>query len=143
MNGILDENHPVAIAEGSRLLRGTREAEKVNEEKHLCMIRRDRRRIDVVPIGTEVFQYGIESQAYGELTNQAQYRIAKVPGCPQCQRGGLRLSQHRIDARGQGVGSPSEQTDDPVLLGGPPGSRRRTHDQASDDRSGLGQWGEY
>src|SRR5438093_12308593 len=106
MNGILDENHPMAIAEGSRLARGTREAEKVNEEKRLCLIRRDRWGIDVVPIRTEVFQHGIEPQAYGELTNQAQYRITKVPGNPKRQRGGLRLSQHRIEARGQGMGSP-------------------------------------
>src|SRR5260370_1755997 len=112
MHGNLDENHRVAIAEGSRLLRGPREAEKVNEEKLLCLIRRDRRGIDVVPIRTEVFQHGIESQAYGELTNQAQYRIAKIAGHPKRQRGGLRLSQHRIDARGQGMRSPGEQTED-------------------------------
>jgi hypothetical protein len=66
---ILDENHSVAIAKGSRLPARGWEPEKVNEEKRLRLIRGDRRGIDVVPIRTEVFQNGIESQVHREVTN--------------------------------------------------------------------------
>jgi hypothetical protein len=66
---ILDENHSVPIAKDSRLPARGWEPEKVNEEKRLRLIRGDRRGIDVVPIRTEVFQNGIESQVHGESTN--------------------------------------------------------------------------